>query len=162
MPDERDINCLKRTLADLDLSSQGTTISSFGVPRVDPGFIYILESEGYVKIGRTRNPRQRLKPARTWNPHLTVIGIKPFWQHTAAEHTIHLDMARAWKKLEWFKMPDAGYADTLEEFREFDDLNLDHNSIDFIYWMNGSGMSEFVQEFEETQLSKQQFLSSLS
>jgi len=145
-------------LTDLDLANQGTNISAFRVPREDPGFVYFLQSGKYFKIGRTLNPRQRLKPARTWNPELTVIGVKPFWQHKAAEFELHLGMAHAWRKLEWFQMPDESYEWIMEEFRAFDDLNIDANSINFTYMMNGSGMSEFKIEFAKSELSKKHFL----
>lgn len=145
-------------LSDLDLSRQGTVIPTFGVPREDPGFIYFLRSGKYFKIGRSSNPIQRLKPARTWNPEIEIIGIKPFWQHKAAEFELHIGMARAWRRLEWFELPDESYDWLLDEFTAFDDRNLDSNSINFTYMMNGTGMSEFTHEFSQSRFAKKGFL----
>lgn len=143
----------------VDVSRAGTPISVYGIPRDDPGFLYMVESSGQYKVGRTKNPKARISAARTWLPGATLIGVKPFWQHRAAEFNLHLGLARVWQTHEWFSAPDEGYEYHLvEEFRAFSDTDIDGNSIDFIYWLNGSGMSEFVSEFFSSDQSKIHFL----
>jgi len=54
---------------------------------------------------------------------------------------------------------DEGYRDTLiDGFTAFSDTNRDMNSVDFIYWFNGDGMTEFVKERYEQGLTLPKFL----
>jgi hypothetical protein len=52
----------------------GTNIPVWQITRVDPGFIYVIESNGRYKIGKTKNTQDRLKAAKTWLPDMTLIG----------------------------------------------------------------------------------------
>lgn len=88
-----------------------------------------------------------------------LLGMKPFWQHRSSEFYLHLGFANTWLAMEWFEAPDEGYRESMiEEFRAFSDTEIDKNSIDFIYWINGSGMSELIHAFNEQGISKSAFL----
>ncbi len=144
------------------MSQAGTDIVVFGIPRRDPGFLYMFESEGRYKVGRTTNPKSRVSAARTWLPSAKLIGVKPFWQHRGAEFYLHLGFAQTWLTQEWFAAPDEGYQECMvEEFQAFSDTEIDRNSVDFVYWINGSGMSELIREFNECGVSKAAFLKAM-
>jgi hypothetical protein len=41
------------------------------------------------KIGKTKNPKRRIKDALTWIPDIEVVAMKPFWNISALERMIH-------------------------------------------------------------------------
>ena len=142
----------------IDVSQLDTRISVWGILRSDPGYIYVLEHSGRYKIGRSKRPEQRIREAQTWLPDLKVIGSKPFWNVSYVERCLHVGFSRDWYSREWFEFADEADRDFfLEGFEEFSDDHVDRNSIDFIYWMNGGGMAEFVMELEKQQLSVKAF-----
>lgn len=49
------------------------------IPRVDPGFLYVVEAGKRLKIGKSKNHRARIRAAKTWLPDMKFIGAKPFW-----------------------------------------------------------------------------------
>ena len=119
----------------------------FGVARVDPGWVYMIEYAGRLKVGTTRSPEKRLKDARTWLPGLKVIGMKPFWSAKYLENRLHVGLSQFWVEQEWFDFKGDEWEETLkEEFAEFYDDDRDSNSVDFIYWYNSSGMAELSLE----------------
>lgn len=131
----------------------------FGVQPVDPGFIYIIQSGERFKIGRSRHRAERMKDAKTWLPDMKILGVKPFWNIRRIERHLHEGFARCWYHGEWFEMIDNDYRDILiDNFVAFSDSNRDMNSVDFIYWFNGDGMAEFIQERYEQGLSLPKFL----
>src|ERR1700720_411252 len=75
----------------------------FGVARHDPGWIYIFKNGDLLKVGKTTDPRQRVKEARTWLPNINILGIKPFWNVSHIEQTLHEGCAPYWYAGEWFK-----------------------------------------------------------
>ena len=130
----------------------------FGVIPRDPGFIYVVQHNGRFKIGKTRNAKDRMKAAKTWLPDMQVIGIKPFWGVTEKERLLHVGFAQCWYHGEWFEPIDEGYRDTLiENFSAFSDSNRDMNSVNFIYWFNGDGLSEMVKEQNVQRLTIRRF-----
>ena len=134
-------------------------IRRFGVQPVDPGFIYMVQADGRYKIGRTQNPKSRIRSARTWLPKLEVIGIKPFWNSHEIEKYLHIGFARCWYGGEWFVPLDDGYKQELVDgFMEFYDDDINNNSVDFIYWFNSGGMAEFVREQFSQRRSIRKFL----
>ncbi len=140
-------------------ASVGTTMPVWGIRRVDPGFIYIIEDHGRYKIGRTKRAEHRLKAAKTWLPDMNVIGFKPFWGASHHERMMHIGFANYWYAGEWFRFSEDEEIRELliEGFRAFSDHSPDRNSVDFIYWFNGNGMAEFVIELEKQKLSLPNF-----
>lgn len=137
----------------------GTRIEPWGVWRVDPGFIYVLEDRERYKIGRTHQPAQRFKSGRTWLPEMKVVGCKPFWSVRTIERHMQAGFAIGWVAGEWFQFRDPTIRDLLVDgFTAFSDTNRDRNSVDFIYWMNSDGMGEFVSEQSRQRLSLPRFL----
>lgn len=134
-------------------------IERFGVCATDPGFVYIFESDGKYKIGRTLSPEARTRAAKTWLPQLTIVGIKPFWQYRVIERLMHIGFAMDWYEGEWF-MPfdDSNKEILVDGFRAFSDQDINRNSVNFVYWFNGDGMAEFVQAHFEERLSTKRFL----
>lgn len=134
-------------------------LNIFGVPRNNPGYIYIIEDRDKFKIGRTKNKIGRIRAAKTWLPEMNLIGIKPFWNIREIERQLHEGFSRCWYHGEWFCFPDEGYRETLiGGFVAFSDTNRDMNSVDFIYWFNGEGMAEFVMARASQNLSLPKFL----
>ncbi len=127
----------------------------FGVATNDPGWIYVVRNGDLIKVGKSINPRQKInRQAKTWLPDLEVIGTKPFWNISDTERLIHEGLSQFWYNREWFSFGTDEFGDQfIEDFREFYDDDRDMNSVDFIYWLNGSGMSEFVIERRQQGLS---------
>jgi hypothetical protein len=129
-------------------------LDAFGVNRLDPGWLYIVKNGPLFKIGKTTNPSRRLlKEARTWLPNLDVVGVKPFWNISQLERQLHSGIANFWYSGEWHQFPDDTYDWLFENFRGFYDEDRDMNSVDFIYWINGSGMAELIIEQNRRRIS---------
>ena len=123
-------------------------IGNFGVEVDSPGWLYVLSTSTRLKIGRTTNFESRLKTAKTWVPEISVIGVKPFWHSAHIERTLHIALSYYWVDREWFDFGDNEFREYfIETYLEFCDHDINRNSVDFIYWMNSTGMSEFTLEF---------------
>jgi hypothetical protein len=121
---------------------------------VDPGWLYILRSGEFFKIGKTKHPRRRLKEAQTWLPQGEVAGIKPFWCIHDFERTLLCGIANFWVEGEWHRFPDDTWSDALVDgFRLFDNSDRNKNTVDFSYWIGGSGMGELVMEQNRRRIS---------
>jgi hypothetical protein len=129
----------------------GTVMPVWQVRRVDPGYIYIFESNGRYKIGKTKSTKDRLKAAKTWLPDMSLIGFKPFWGISHHERLLHTGFVRYWYSGEWFNFErdEDAREFLLDGFCAFSDDSPDRNSVDFIYWYNGGGMLEFQIEMAE-------------
>ena len=138
-----------------DRSEFRPNLRIFGVRGIDPGWIYVVKNGDLLKVGKTKNPKRRIFcDAKTWIPDLEVIGIKPFWDISALEKVIHAGIAQYWYDKEWFKFPDKQmYEWFTSGFREFYDNNRNMNSVDFIYWINSSGMGEVTYEKRRQKLT---------
>lgn len=135
------------------------SLSRFGVQPLDPGYIYVLSVGKKIKVGRSIAPAKRIKEARTWLPDAEVIGVKPFWSHTALERALHVGLAQFWHDKEWYDFQDDDFFEYfIDEIRAFSDENINANSINFIYMMNGTGMAEFTLEESSSDISKRKFL----
>lgn len=134
------------------------TISRFGVQQINPGYLYIIREADRYKIGSSKNPKNRIREAKTWLPYMELIGVKPFWDYERKEKLLHAGMAHCWVEGEWFKMWDEGYYNVLvPEFKAFSDHDINANSVNFIYWINGSGMSEMTLEWSSGKGSLRSF-----
>jgi hypothetical protein len=122
-------------------------IDAFGIARLDPGWIYFFKNDDLLKIGKTTAPKRRIREARTWIPKVTILGVKPFWNVSEIEQTLHEGCAPFWHGGEWFHIDNENDFHLLVDgFEEFYDDDRDSNSVDFIYWWNSSGLAEFSIE----------------
>ena len=120
----------------------------------NPGWLYVITNGELVKVGKTADPKRRLREARTWLPAGEVVGVKPFWNIHKYERTLLCGIANYWYEGEWHKFPDQTFSDFLiSGFQMFDDHDRNKNTIDFHYWINGSGMSELVMEQNHRRIS---------
>jgi hypothetical protein len=95
-----------------------------------------------------------LRAARTWIPDVKVIGVKPFWHVADLERSLHIALTDYWIDGEWFDFGEDEFQEYfIETFQEFYDDDINRNSVDFIYWMNSTGMSEFTWEFSSRGIS---------
>ncbi len=100
-----------------------------------------------------------MKAAKTWLPDMKIHGHKPFWNISHIERCLHVGFSIGWYAGEWFSFEDSNDRDLLlEGFAEFSDNDKDKNSINFIYWFNNNGMTEFIMEQNEQHLSLPKFL----
>jgi hypothetical protein len=121
---------------------------------VDPGWLYILKNGSLFKVGKTTNPRQRLREAQTWLPDGELIGMKPFWSIHIFERTLLCGIANFWYCGEWHKFPDETWSEFLSTgFKMFDDHDRSKNTVDFDYWIGGSGMGEVIAEQNHRRIS---------
>ena len=90
---------------------------------------------------------------------MEVIGVKPFWNHRFLENSLHIGLANFWKSNEWYDFgQDEFFAYFLDEFRTFSNGDINRNSVNFIYMMNGTGMAEFTIEQSQQGTPKKRFL----
>lgn len=132
------------------------SLSCNGVPALDPGWIYAVKTGNLVKVGKTTDPKRRLlREAKTWSPEeLEIVGVKPFWNISRIEYSLHSALAEFWYRGEWHKF-DNEYWRTffLDGFRVFSDTNRNANSVEFIYWMNGDNYVEAIRMQREHKMS---------
>lgn len=133
-------------------------INRFFVEAVQPGFVYVIEHGGKYKIGSSAGRRSRLRQAKTWLPDLKVIGVKPFWKFKQKERLLHVGNAMSWYDGEWFVPYDEHFQSYfVDEFTAFSDTDINKNSVNFVYWYNGSGMAEFCIEQNRQRMSLRRF-----
>jgi hypothetical protein len=106
-----------------------------------------------LKVGKTTNPKRRARDARTWLPDVDIIAFKPFWEIGRLERTMHAGLANLWHRGEWHSVDEIDCQFLVDGFREFYDDDRDMNSVDFIYWFNGSGLAEVAVEGNSRRLS---------
>ncbi|MEE9428842.1 MAG: GIY-YIG nuclease family protein [Paracoccaceae bacterium] len=115
----------------------------------------MVRSGSKLKIGRTKNKKDRMRQAKTWLPDGEVVGIKPFRDHKNLENYLHLGLAQFWYKGEWYDFEGDEFEEWfIEEFAALDDTDVNANSINFIYLMNSTGMNEFTLEYSKGSSSK--------
>jgi len=141
-----------------DYSEFRPNLNIFGVAKLDPGWLYLMRAGDLYKIGKTKNPKRRIRDALTWSPDIEVIAMKPFWNISELERMIHEGLSDSWHKGEWFKFIDDDMRDFMVEgLCGFYEKDRDMNSVDFIYWYNGSGMVEFQMERDSRRVSLKRF-----
>jgi hypothetical protein len=131
-------------------------LAFYGVPELDPGWIYAVRTGNLIKVGKTTDPHRRLlREARTWSPdHLEVIAVKPFWNISRIEYSLHSALAEFWHRGEWHKFEDVYWMNFfVDGFNEFKDDNRDSNSVEFIYWMNSTNFVESVRMQREYKMT---------
>ena len=126
---------------------------------IDPGWVYMIASGKLIKIGKTNNPNRRLgNEAKTWLPDIQIIGVKPFWNMSFVERSLHIALVRYWYRGEWYNISDTDdYELIVGGFKNFYEEDKDMNSVDFIYWMNETGMAEFCNEICHRRLTLPRF-----
>jgi hypothetical protein len=130
-------------MADVSVSR----IPVWNIPRVDPGFLYVIKAGDRLKIGKSKDSKSRIRAAKTWLPDMELIGIKPFWLTDEFEKDLHTGLAQWWYEGEWFHPGDDPYLEEfLQNFCAFsdDEADRDKNSINFLYWMGD--MAEVTME----------------
>ena len=142
-----------------DFSVTDTSLPGwFDYRRRAPGWLYILEHNGLFKIGKTTNPRRRLREAQTWVPFATLIGVKPFWDIHSFERTLICGLAMHWMEGEWHGFENDEHSEFLTEgFRIFDDHDRNGNTYEFGYWIRGSGRVEVISEYNARRGSLRRF-----
>ena len=133
-------------------------IPLWGIPRVDAGYIYIIEVDGRLKIGKSKHKATRIRAAKTWLPNMKLVGVKPFWLISEFEKSLHIGLAQWWYEGEWFHPGEDPYLeDFIHNFRAFsdDDTQRDWNSINFVHWRND--FSESAMEWATRQQSLRAF-----
>ena len=136
----------------------GTTMPIWGIGRVDPGYLYLIEDHGRLKLGKTKSAKERLKAAKTWLPDMKLVAFKPFWGITHHERLLHTALVSQWYAGEWFCFDNDPEAMEyfVSGFTAFTDDDPDRNSVDFIYWYN-EGMVEFAIEMDSQKLTLSKF-----
>ncbi|MFZ5733643.1 MAG: GIY-YIG nuclease family protein [Pseudomonadota bacterium] len=125
---------------------------------IDPGWLYIIQHGRLFKIGKTGNPTRRMREAQTWIPDAVIVGIKPFYMVHEFERALLCGIANHWHEGEWHGFPDDTYSEFLVTgFQMFDDHDRNKNTVDFGYWINGSGMAEVIQEQNHRRMSLRRF-----
>jgi len=74
--------------------------------QTDYGYIYIMSCQGLLKIGKSINPRSRVKALQTANA--MPIRLMKQWRvssMSAAEEVIHSELSDWRQKGEWFHLP---------------------------------------------------------
>ncbi len=72
-----------------------------------PGFVYVIKGDQRYKIGRTKNPKQRLKPMGAHAPFpLHVLMVIPSDDMEATEDALHERFAAQRIRGEWFDLSD--------------------------------------------------------
>jgi hypothetical protein len=133
-------------------------IKNFFVEALNPGFVYVIESAGKFKIGSSKTRSDRIRNAKTWLPDMTIIGVKPLWNYKEKERLLHVGNAMCWYDREWFIPYDDAFNEYfVEEFKAFSETDINRNSVDFVYWFNGSGMAEFVIEQNRQSMGLRKF-----
>jgi hypothetical protein len=125
---------------------------------IDPGWLYMLKHADLIKVGKTKDPKRRLREAQTWLPDCDVIGVKPFWKIHEFERTLLCGIANYWHEGEWHHFPN-GSADEclIDGFRSFSDHDRNSNTFEFNYWIGGSGMGEVVMEQNHRRVTLRRF-----
>jgi hypothetical protein len=137
-------------------------LALYGVPALDPGWVYAVKTGNLIKVGKTTDPHRRLlREANTWSPDpLEIVGVKPFWNIRRIEYSLHSALAEFWHRGEWHKFNDRYWLEFfIEGFSNFGDEedDRDSNSVNFIYWMNGDNYVEAIRMQREHKMSLRQW-----
>lgn len=116
-----------------------SVVPVWNIPRANPGYLYIVQANERLKIGKSKDRLSRLRAAKTWLPDMMLVGVKPFWLVDRFEKDLHEGLAQWWYEGEWFVPAGDPYLeDFISSFRAFsdEDSDRDMNSVNFIYWMH--------------------------
>jgi hypothetical protein len=124
----------------------------------DPGWLYLLKHGSLLKVGKTTDPKRRLREASTWLPDGEIVGMKPFWTIHEFERTLLCGIANYWHHGEWHQFLDEQTSNFLVRgFQMFDNHDRNKNTFEFNYWIGGSGMGEVVMEQNHRRVSLRRF-----
>ena len=89
--------------------TQGQQVKEFKKDKriVSRGYVYIIESQGYHKIGKTRDPRYRTKQYTTENPPSIEMSLIYTFDVTSCEEVekyLHKRFSNKRVRGEWFKL----------------------------------------------------------
>ena len=142
-----------------DFSIQNSRLPAwYRLEAIDAGWLYMLKHADLIKVGKTKDPKRRLREAQTWLPDCELIGIKPFWKIHDFERTLLCGIANYWHEGEWHRFPEGSAGDFLTEgFQSFSDQDRNKNTFEFNYWIGGSGMGEVVMEQNHRRVTLRRF-----
>jgi len=88
-----------------------------------------------------------LREAKTWSPEeLEIVGVKPFWNISRLEYSLHQRACGFWHRGEWHKFEDEYWRNFfLDRFRAFSDTNRDANSWNLPTGWNGDNYAETIR-----------------
>ena len=87
-----------------------------------PGYVYILESDGFIKIGIANDVQRRIKNLQCGNPHeIRLLNSVYSNDPSTVERVLHRRLDRYNIRLEWFKLPDR-ITRYLASIRSFDGI----------------------------------------
>lgn len=73
-----------------------------------PGFVYFIEASGAIKIGKSKNPTQRLQQFNTHNPSKIIVhALIPSADMDSLEKRLHVWLTIYHIKGEWFRLEGA-------------------------------------------------------
>lgn len=128
----------------------------------DPGYVYVIEDQGRLKIGKTKDAITRMRAASTWLPDMKLLACKPFWHVSEVEHYIHAGFSAFWYSGEWFVPDDDARECLLFFFSYLSDTDHSENTRDFARWCNSDGLSESIMEHGRQGVSLRKFLKDTS
>ena len=84
------------------------------------GYIYLIESGGFVKIGRTNNPKNRIKNYVTENPNpQKILLVFPVSNPEVVEREVHKGFTEDRHRGEWFVPPNGDVEDMTLLVRDY-------------------------------------------
>lgn len=87
------------------------------LPKDEVGYIYLVKTLGYIKIGITRDPKKRIDSIRNSLPvELSVIKVLPVKDYRVTERELHNKYIHKHVKNEWFTLDDNDVNDILSNF----------------------------------------------
>jgi len=94
--------------------------------QADRQFVYVLECDGFVKIGIAKSVPKRMAGIQTGSPHdVEFLGMFPTISPAEDEANLHRHYSEFRKRGEWFKLPQDKLDKLLRQacyhFRDFED-----------------------------------------
>ena len=69
-----------------------------------PGYVYLVKSGDFIKVGRTTNIKGRMRALKTANPHVELVGKKWVKDSEYVERAMHEKLSIHHFSGEWFKL----------------------------------------------------------
>ena len=92
------------------------TLARYNIARDEPGYIYAIESNGLLKIGKSTRPEKRINELKTANPaELNIVCIVECNDMTWLEQNLHNVFEGSRVRGEWFDISDDELKQALAE-----------------------------------------------
>ena len=80
------------------------------IKRIDKGWLYVIECDGFSKIGKTINPKSRTAKYISENPHeISVKVLIEVEHHSEKEEALHKMFNKKLFRGEWFKLDNKDF-----------------------------------------------------